>query len=431
VIDTRQIPEDEKPLIVRRLWHKYARPEQQLPPGEWRTAWISGGRGSGKTRAGAEIAADLALLDTSLDGAIIAPTFGDARKKCIEGESGILRALAGHVTKYNRSEGIIYLDGGGTIFPDGADDGAYRIQGENLAWAWCDEVGLWRVGYWETAWHESIQFAVRKGAGRIVVTGTPKAGHPLVKLLNSDPTVPKVRMRTFDNRANLSPAVIDYLKDRYEGTRLGRQELEGEVIDEVEGALWSRELIEASRLTHTGEFARVVVAVDPPGGATEAGIVTAGLSKGDCTCGNRENLPHVYVLADDSLLPSGPDEWGRETVTAFNRWTADRVVAEVNYGGDMVKNVIHGVQPSTPYKSVTATRGKRVRAEPVAALYEQGRVHHVGAFPQLEDEMSQWTQDDDWSPNRLDALVWAVTELAPWQGRRRTGVMDLTTGLGG
>jgi phage terminase large subunit-like protein len=405
-----------------------ARPTQLLPEGDWRTAWISGGRGSGKTRAGAEAAADLAVADPTADGAIIAPTFGHARKICVEGQSGILRALTGWVDKYNRSEGIVYLKGGGTIFLDGADDGAYRIQGENLAWAWCDEIGLWRVGNWEVAWHESIQFAVRKEPGKILATGTPKAGHPLVKALHADPTVVERRMSTYDNLANLSQNVVDYLKGRYEGTRLGRQELEGGVIDEVEGALWTRDLIESTRVDSPGPMTRIVVGVDPPGGATEAGIVTAGLTQ-NCVCGVK-NETHLYVLADDSLLPSGPEQWGRTSVRAYDDWEADRIVGEVNYGGDMVEHVVRGIRTTVPFKAVRASRGKDVRAEPVSALYEQARVHHVGAFPELEDEMTQWTKDDDWSPNRLDALVWAVTELEPWKKVRRKGTMDLTTGLG-
>lgn len=431
MIDLDTVPDQEKPHLVRGLWHQYARPAQLLPRGEWRSAWISGGRGSGKTRAGAEGAADLALIDPTVDGAIVGPTFGHARRICVEGESGILRALAGWVQKYNRSEGIIYLTEGGTIFLDGADDGAYRIQGENLGWCWCDEIGLWNVLHWEAAWHESIQFAVRKPPGRILATGTPKAGHPLVKLLDSDPSVHKSRMSTYDNLANLDPVQVQYLRERYEGTRLGRQELEGEVIDEVEGALWTREMIEASRVEEILETERVVVAVDPPGGATEAGIVAAALTKGYCACGDRESLPHVYVLRDESLLPSGPEQWGRAAVNLYDSLDADRIVAEINFGGDMVENVVRGISRGVSFKTVRASRGKQIRAEPVAALYEQNRVHHVGAFPDLEDEMTQWTPEESWSPNRLDALVWAVTELAPWsRSKRKITGLDLTTDLG-
>ncbi len=428
MIDLTGIPETTKPLLVRRVWQQYARPEQRLPEGEWRTAWISGGRGSGKTRAGAEAAADLAVIDPSVDGAIVAPTFGHARRICVEGQSGILRALSGWVANYNRSEGIIYLTGGGTIFLDGADDGAYRIQGENLGWCWCDEIGLWRVGHWDTAWHESIQFAVRKPPGRILATGTPKAGHPLVNLLEADEQIPKTRMHTFDNAANLDPSVLTYLRARYEGTRLGRQELEGLIIDEVEGALWNRDLLDTTRLVEAGDMTQIVVAVDPPGGATEAGIITAGLTN-NCKCGGT-NLPHVYILADHSLLPSGPDAWGQATVTAYDEHNADRVIGETNYGGDMVEHVVRGVRSSIPYKSVRASRGKQVRAEPVAALYEQHRVHHVGVFPELEDELAQWTTDESWSPNRLDALVWAVTYLQPWKKKRSSlSGADLTSDL--
>jgi phage terminase large subunit-like protein len=226
-------------------------------------------------------------------------------------------------------------------------------------------------------------------------------------------------MRMVDNIANLSPHMVARLTARYEGTTLGRQELEGEVLTEVEGALWSTTLIERNRLSwpdgtdHESRMAwarlrRVIVGVDPPGGATEAGIVVAA-STSHCPCGGPRQ-PHALVL-DDVSGRGSPDEWGTAAVEAYRRWRADRLVGEVNYGGDMVEKVVRSVDRSVSYKPVRATRGKAVRAEPIVALYEQGRVHHVGVFGDLESEQTTWRPDDSWSPNRLDALVWAVTEL--------------------
>lgn len=406
-----------KRRFARVLWGMLRRPEQTPPDGDWRVWYVRGGRGSGKTRTGseslaAEIADSIEAGDTDIQGdwAVIAPTFADARDTCIEGSSGLRNALTGYVDKWNRSMGQMVLVNGATVFCDGADDGALRIQGKNLRGAWCDEVGLWKQ--WETAWDESIAFAVRMGAGHVYATGTPKAAHGLVKLLmrGTDDRPAEAdhitHMRTVDNLANLSPTVVAKLTARYEGTRLGRQELEGELIDEVEGALWHAELI--TRVKHKPELSRVVVGVDPPGGATEAGIVAAGLTF-NCPCG-AASQPHGIVLGDASTEGS-PDTWGRAVADLYETEHADRVVGETNYGGDMVEHVIRTVDRSMSYKTVRATRGKVRRAEPIVALYEQGRVHHYGTFSDLETEMTTWTPEEPWSPNRMDALVWALTEL--------------------
>jgi phage terminase large subunit-like protein len=271
---------------------------------------------------------------------------------------------------------------------------------------------------------------VRLEPGILIATGTPKAGHGLVKRLlfgDKDHGIPPAdyitRMRMEDNLANLSPSIIERLKARYEGSTLGRQELEGEYLEDVEGALWTAALIARNRIQHSGPMTRIVVAVDPPGGATEAGIVAAGVTS-RCVCG-RSGV-HAYVLADDSHKGS-PDQWGTTAVNLYDQLGADRVVGEVNYGGDMVENVVRSVRASIPFSPVRATRGKAIRAEPVLALYEQGRIHHVGTFGDLESEMTTWTPDAVWSPNRLDALVWAITELGLTENREAsTGFRTLT-----
>lgn len=441
---------DQRKQILRKLWtDQLRRPEQQPPDGEGWTWYIRGGRGSGKTRAGAEALAELIIhsieagdRDDTGDWAVVAPTFGDARDVCIEGPSGLRPALAGWTDgtwdkAWNRSQGQLRLVNGATVFADGADDGAPRIQGKNLRGCWADEVGLWRR--WEQAWDESLAFAVRLAPGSIVATGTPKAGHGLVRrLMFGDPEagIPAAdhhsHMRMVDNIANLSPHMVARLTSRYEGTTLGRQELEGEVLSEVEGALWTSTLIGRNRLSwpdsidHDGRMAwarlrRVIVGVDPPGGATEAGIVVAA-STSHCPCGGPRQ-PHAVVL-DDLSGKGSPDEWGRAVVDGYQRWRADRVVGEVNYGGDMVEKVVRSVDRSVSFKPVRATRGKAVRAEPIVALYEQGRVHHLEVFGDLESELTTWRPEDSWSPNRLDALVWALTELE----LEAAGVARLTGG---
>lgn len=404
----------EKVALRRLLWEEMSRPDQLLPEGDWLACWLAGGRGSGKTRAGAEGAAQLAFEFPKVNGAIVAPTFqADALRKCIEGKSGILRALQGMVEDYNRSEGVIYLKSGASIFATGSDNGALRIQGENLGWCWCDEIGLWRRTAWQRAWEESIQFAVREEPSKIICTGTPKAGHPLVKLLEDDPAVPKRRLLTKDNVANLSADWVARIIGKYQGTRLGAQELEGLVIPEVEGALWRWEWLDGNnRRMHTAPvMVRLVVGVDPSGGANEIGIIAAGKIKSPCPCGEENQQgPHFAVVEDGSMIGS-PEQWGRKAVTVYHDRGADRLAAERNFGGDMVESTVRTADRRVPVKMVNASRGKMQRAEPVSAVYEQRRVHHVGMFPELEAELTSWVPGDDWSPNRLDALVWALTEL--------------------
>lgn len=399
--------------------------------------YVQGGRGSGKTRSGAEALAELIKTtieqgdgDEDGDWGVCAPTFGDARDVCVEGPSGLRHALAGFTDgswgkAWNRSQGQLKLANGATLFADGADDGAPRVQGKNLRGLWADEVGLWRK--WEKAWDESIAFAVRLDPAVIVATGTPKAGHGLVKrLISGDETlgIPPAdrvtKMRMADNIANLSRTQVDRLTARYGGTSLGRQELEGELLDEVEGALWTLRLIDQHRRAEAGPMARIVVGVDPQGSAETGttGIVPAGSSKGQCPCGE-SNLPHAFVL-DDASVSASPDGWARAAIGSFERAKADRFAAERNFGGDMVESTIRTAWAAAPVTMVNASRGKVQRAEPIAALYEQGRVHHVGTFGDLESEMVTWTQLEAWSPNRLDALVWAITELglSEWREAR-------------
>lgn len=343
---------------------------------------------------------------------IVAPTDSAVRDVCIEGPSGVIRAFGTNIAEikrggsrlvatYNQSSAILRLHNGSVIYADGADDGAPTIQGKNLRGLWADEVGLWRK--WQQAWEESIRYAVRLSPARIVATGTPKRGHPLVKALMADPAVAKTLLRTSDNAANLDPALLAELYTKYGGTTLGRQELEGEILEDVPGALWHRTRIELLRVTQAPELVRIVVAIDPSATSTEsadeAGIIVAGV----------DAMGFGYVL-DDLSRRTSPHLWAMAAIHAYHERKADRIIAETNNGGEMVEAVIHAISSSVAYKAVTATRDKRTRAEPIATLYEQGRVHHVGPFETLEDQMCSWVPGEK-SPDRMDALVWALTDL--------------------
>jgi predicted phage terminase large subunit-like protein len=397
-------------------WRERALKGQRPPQGEWRTWYILGGRGGGKTWTGSHQLAEWITDEDNAgkDWAIVAPTFGDARDVCMEGPSGLLRALGlpRSYRGWNRSHGELFLPGGGRVYTDGADDGALRIQGTNLAGLWADEVGLWRS--WRLAWQESIAFAVRVDPARIVATGTPKRGHPLVKELYDDPRVAKTVVRTLDNRANLSEVAIAELLRRYEGTTLGQQELEGIVLADVPGALWKREdirydtppqrwAIEPGGKALVDDYSRLVVAVDPAvtygPDSDETGIVVAG-ARGD-----------MGYIVDDLSGRFSPDQWAQRVVTAYHVNRADAVIAEANNGGELVRMNIQRRDPTVNVKLVHASKGKVPRAEPVSALYEQGRVYHVRPFPELEDQLCTYTKESAVSPDRLDALVWGLQDL--------------------
>lgn len=387
-------------------WHAtQARPEQVPPTGDWRTWLILAGRGWGKTRTGAEWLRKERHNAPRM--AIIAPTFADARDICIEGESG-LRSICkqGEIVKWNRSIGEIEFDNGAQVklFSGDKPD---RLRGPQHYSIWFDELAAFQ--YIQEAW-DMAMFGLRLGANpRAVVTTTPRP-LPLIKRLLSDAKTHVTRGSTYDNRANLAPQFFDDIVTRYEGTRLGRQELNAELIDDVEGALWTRSMIEANRVTKLENPVTIVVGVDPKANAeaeSETGIIAAAL----CEDGK------IYII-DDASINDLPDRWARQVVSTFHKWKGDRVIAEVNQGGDMVISTLRTVEPNLPITRVQATKGKYTRAEPISALYEQGKVRHVGAFPKLEDQMCTWLPGED-SPDRLDAMVWAVTNLAARMGGGR------------
>jgi predicted phage terminase large subunit-like protein len=328
----------------------------------------------------------------------------------VEGESGLLAICPDH-------ERPVYLPSKRRLdWPTGATsliftaDEPERLRGKQHERLWADEVGAWRYA---EAWTQAM-LGLRLGTDpRVVATTTPRPT-PLIRELMADPATSVTRGSTYDNAANLAPAFLQTIIRRYEGTRLGRQELLAELLTDVDGALWTHAMLDAHRVQVAPDMARIVVAIDPAvtsgEQADETGIVVAGKGVDG----------HGYVLADLTCRLS-PDGWARRAVNAYHAYEADRLIAETNNGGELVKQTIHTVDRRVAYRAVTATRGKRVRAEPIAALYEQGMVHHVGTLPALEDQMTAFVPDNyDGSPDRVDALVWALTDLmvtgaGPWR----------------
>lgn len=401
------------------MWWKvdHARDDQLPPDTDWLVWLIMSGRGWGKTRTGAEWLAKEAIQEPNTRWAVVAPTFMDARDTCVEGESGLQAVLNRYrmIHRWNRSLGELELRNGSRIKLFSAEEPG-RLRGPQHHGAWCDEVAAWR---YDDTW-DQLRLGLRLGRlPRIVATTTPKPRKLLKRIMDRDGTI-VTRGSTFDNRDNLSAAALDEFRALYEGTRLGRQELFGEYLEEVEGAMWTLDLIESARVTvppHPDEVVRRVVAIDPAvtsvGGA-ENGIITASVTTNG----------HIYIENDASLRGS-PTEWARVAVHEYERTLADAIVVEVNQGGEMHKAVIGTVAPNVNVKEVRASKGKKVRAEPVAALYEQGKVHHVGTMPLLEQQMVEWVPGEGESPDRLDALVWAVTDLG--FGRRVAPVQTFST----
>lgn len=361
------------------------------------------GRGAGKTRTAAEWIVWQALTQNWSRWAVIAPTFGDVRDTCAEGESGIIPILHqyGALDYYNRSTGDIRLTNGSRIKLFSADE-PDRLRGPQHHGAWCDELAAWR--YPDT--YDQLQFGLRLGDHpKTVITTTPRP-IPLIRQLTgkTDGSVKVVRGSTFDNAANLAPSALVELQARYNGTRLGRQELYGEILDDVEGALWSKGVIDRNRVDKHPPLARLAVSIDPAVTNTKDSDETGIIVLGSDAAGNG------YVIADYSFKGS-PNEWAQKAVQVFREHKADSILVEVNQGGDMVSAVLRQVDMSLPIREVRAHIGKKLRAEPVAAMYEQGRIKHVGEFPKLEEQMTLWTPDSPDSPDRLDAMVQGFSSL--------------------
>lgn len=388
-----------------RPWHSEARRSQLPPEGDWNIWLVLAGRGFGKTRLAAEWIAEQAARNPDTEWAIVAPTWRDCRKVCIEGSSGLLKALLpGELESVNLSDLVVRLTNGSKIWGYSAD-GYERLRGSNLAGAWVDEAAV--MASVSDLFADALMPALRIGENpRVLITTTPRPIKLLKDLVaREDGSVAVVRGSTWDNAANLSRTALAELRARYEGTRTGRQELEGELLADIEGSLWSRADVDDYRVVGAAPpLVRIVVGVDPAVTSGEkadnTGIVVAGRSADG----------HVYIL-EDATMKGSPVQCMRKAVDCFHRWHADRIVGEVNNGGDYIENLLRTVDTNVSYSKVSATRGKIRRAEPISALWEQGRGHIVGSMPILEDQMCSFTSDTKESPDNLDALVWACHEL--------------------
>lgn len=406
--------------VIKAQWTIWARSDQ-LPPSPWKPVWlVLGGRGAGKTRTGAEWVKGMALGHPPFAGrrtdriALVGETQGQVRDVMIEGVSGLLSI-------HTRWERPVWQPSLRRLqWPNGAIAQVFSaedpegLRGPQFGAAWCDELAKWPN--LQECW-DMLQFGLRLGElPRQVITTTPRPV-PLLKRLLVEPHIAVSRARTQDNRYNLAAEFVRAVTETYGGTRLGRQELDGEIVEESPDALWTRAMIEAARERQHPPLARIAVAVDPPATssrrADSCGLVVAGI--------DGDGLGHV--LEDATMAGARPQEWAEKAVALYRRHEADALVVEVNQGGEMVESVIREVDAGVPVIPVRATRGKYLRAEPVAALYAQGRVRHAGAFSELEDEMCSFGPgglEGGRSPDRLDALVWALTHLmlAP-RGRPR------------
>lgn len=387
-------------------WEAIARPNQLPPPGHWSIWLLLAGRGFGKTRVLSEMCNLWATTGQARRIAVVGSTAGDCRDVIVEGESGIL------ATAPDWCRPIYQATRRQLQWPNGAIATLYsaeepdRLRGPQHDAAICDELGSWR----DPSTFDMLMFGLRLGKHpRTVIATTPRPTKLVRQLLAREGhDIVVTRGSSYENRANLSPTFFSQIVAKYEGTRLGRQELDAEVLMDVPGALWTLDAIDQARRERAPDLQRVVVGIDPAvssnEGSDETGIIVCG----------RDEKGHGYVLEDLSgrYDPAG---WARAAISAYYRHNADRVVAEINQGGEMVENTLRTIDTNVSYIAVRASRGKFTRAEPVAALYEQGRVHHVGAFPELEDQITGFVADLDrakfGSPDRVDALVWAITEL--------------------
>lgn len=421
------IEDDERIAVIRSMspqqrsmmphhWKLAARMGQIAPHGDWATWLMMAGRGYGKTRAGAEWVRGIAQRDGSARIALMAASLGEARSIMVEGDSGLL-AVARDARRPHFEPSRRLLR-----WPNGAEARLYSaaepesLRGPQHSHAWCDELAKWdQAGDRARQAWDNLLLGMRLGADpRIMVTTTPRSA-ALVRRLVDDPSVELSGGRTEDNQGNLSPLFLTAMHRQFGASTLGRQELGGELLEDFDGALWTRALLESCRAAgRTQPLTRVVVGIDPPASARgdACGIVVAGLTGGGS----------ALVLADCSVERPTPERWARAAAEAARVWSADRVIAEANQGGDMVASVLRAADIHLPLRLVHARRGKTARAEPVAALYEAGRVHHAGVFAELEDQLCGLMAGGGYhgpghSPDRADALVWALHELM--LGRQR------------
>jgi phage terminase large subunit-like protein len=416
---------DEELLALEYDWKFWARKNQLEPEGHWQYWLLLAGRGFGKTRTGSEWIREMVESGKSKRIHLIGPTAGDVRDTMVEGESGILSVFSPNKRPlYEPSKRKITFHNGAIALLFSAEE-PERLRGPQCDTAWCDELAAWK--YPQETW-DMFQFGFRSGENpRCVITTTPKP-IKLVKDILNDSATSVTRGSTYDNVANLAPAFMNIVIGKYEGTRLGRQELNAEILDDNPDALWNRANIDQNRVTKHPELIKIVVGIDPAVTSKESsddtGIIVVGI----------DVIGHCYVLGDYTCHTS-PLQWAAESISSYHKHRANYLVAEVNNGGDLVETTIHTVDKFVPVQSVHASRGKQTRAEPVSSLYEQGKVHHVGSFPYLEDEQCDWVPGQGKSPNRIDALVWAVSELTggcsgDYRGQKATAQKNNVPSMG-
>jgi len=410
---TQLNPAEAKAIELRTDWLETARDKQLQPQLDHYIWLILAGRGWGKTRTGAQDIALYALRNPDVTCAVVAPTAGDLRRVCFGGPSGLVNIIPKDclssnksIKGYSSSMSELRLHNGSKIVGYAASE-PERLRGPQFHRAWCDEIAAWR--YPEA--FDQLMFGLRLGDNpQCVITTTPKPVKIIKDLISRD-DVTVTSGNTFENEANLADSALAMLRDKYEGTTLGRQELYAELIENLEGALWTSKLIDEARLPESEEkeLKQIIVAIDPAvtnnEDSDETGILVVG-----------KDMNNEYYVLEDVSGKYSPDAWARKAINSYYDWNADRIVAEVNNGGDLVERLLRGMDLNIPYRSVRATRGKLVRAEPVAALYEQRRVHHIGYFPELESQMCSYIGETRPSPDRLDALVWGITELSKSKG---------------
>lgn len=401
----------EKAWRLKYTWTAWARDNQLAPDGDWSTWCILAGRGWGKTRTGAQWVIGQAQRYPGCHIALVGRTVADVRKVMVSGRSGILAVSPPWFAPvYNPSLRQLTWPNGSTATTYSADE-PDQLRGPQHSFAWADERAAWQ---YDDAW-DQLMFGLRISPApgvepQALVTTTPRNTKAMKELV-ADSTTAVTRGKTYENRENLSRRFIHEIDRKYAGTRLGLQEIDGEIIDDIDGALWKRGWIDESRVVRAPDLKRIVVAIDPPASSAEtskdpaeAGIIVAGLGTDN----------HGYVLADYSLVGT-PDEWASEALAAYGKFSADLIVGEVNNGGDMVGSILKAIATrngmlNIPFEAVRASRGKQIRAEPVSSLYQRIQVHHVGVLADLEWQLCNWVPGER-SPDRLDALVWALTKL--------------------
>ena len=391
---------NEQLAVMAHDWELWARPSQLPPPGDWMTWAIITGRGWGKTRTASEWVRSRVESGAARSIALVGRTPADARDVMIEdAESGLLNVFPDNLRPdYEPSKRRITFHTGAQAIVYSSEN-PDQLRGPQFDTAWCDELATFST---PEAW-DNLQLGLRVGQPRQIVTTTPRPVRTVRDLLNDEENVAITRGTTYENRSNLAPAFFRQIIRRYAGTRRGQQEIEGLLLDDVPGALWQRSMFDTYR--DPPELRRVLIGVDPSVGDSdeiaECGIVVVG----EGVDGN------YYVLADKSLRGS-PNRWAHQVISTYYERPTDRVVAEVNQGGALVELTLRTIDENVSYTAVRASVGKQARAEPVSALYEQGRVYHVEPFEELEDQLCTWVSGEGPSPDRLDALVWAMHELA-------------------